>query len=39
MVLKTNSPDETAAQLLDPERHEFNEKREQPVRFMSMTGG
>jgi cyclic pyranopterin phosphate synthase len=24
---------------LKPERHEFNEKREQIVRFMSMTGG
>jgi hypothetical protein len=27
------------ALMLKPERHEFNEKREQPVRFMSMTGG
>jgi len=29
----------TEALLLKPERHEFSEKREQVVRFMSMTGG
>jgi cyclic pyranopterin phosphate synthase len=29
----------TEALMLKPERHEFNEKHEQLVRFMSMTGG
>jgi cyclic pyranopterin phosphate synthase len=29
----------TEALMLKPERHEFNEKRTQVVRFMSMTGG
>jgi hypothetical protein len=53
MALKTNSPGERAAQLLDPfgrkieylrlsvtdKCNEFTGKREQVVRFMSMTGG
>ena len=29
----------TEALMLKPERHEFNDRREQVVRFMSMTGG